>query len=62
MRHHLRVVAILAVALVAYGVLVRGAFHLLNQPSDRAWYAGIAVILGLVLFVPVIVREIWRLL
>ena len=52
-------VAVLAVATVAYGVLIF-AFRLMNQASDRAWYSGIAVIFGLLLFVPVIVREIWR--
>ena len=59
MRCHLRVVAVLVVSLIAYGVLIR-AFHLLNEASDRAWFGGIAVIVGLVLFVPVIVRVIWR--
>jgi hypothetical protein len=59
MRLHFRMVAILAVCLVAYGVLVC-AFRLMSEASDRAWYSGIAVIFGLLLFVPVIVREIWR--
>jgi heme/copper-type cytochrome/quinol oxidase subunit 4 len=59
MRVHLRMVATLAVGVVAYGVLIF-AFRLMNQPSDRAWYSGIAVIFGLLLFVPVLVREIWR--
>jgi len=61
MRIHVRMVAMLAVGLVAYGVLIL-AFHLMNQPSDRGWYGGIAMILGLILLVPVILREIWRLL
>jgi len=59
MRHHLRFIAILAVALIAYGVLIR-ALHWMSQPSDRAWYSGIAVILCLLLLVPIAVREIWR--
>lgn len=59
MRHHLRILAFLAVALVAYITLLR-AFHLLNQPSDRAFLGGIAVIFGLLLLFPIIVREIWR--
>jgi heme/copper-type cytochrome/quinol oxidase subunit 4 len=61
MGSHVRIVAVLAVGLVAYGVLI-GAFHLMNRPSDRALYAGIAVIFSLLLFVPVMVRAIWRLL
>jgi heme/copper-type cytochrome/quinol oxidase subunit 4 len=61
MRPLVRVVAMLAIALIAYGVLIR-AFHFMNQPSDRGWYGGIAMILGLILLAPVIMREIWRLL
>jgi len=59
MRRQLRLVAILAVCLVAYGLVIQ-AFHLLNLASDRALYGGIAMILGLILFVPVIVRKLWR--
>ena len=59
MRCHLRLVAVLAVAVIAYGVLIQ-AFRLMNQASDRAWYSGIAVIFILLLFVPVVVRAIWR--
>ncbi len=59
MRWHLRMVAVLAVGLIAYAALMQ-AFHLMNQASDRALYSGIAVIFGLILFVPFVVREIWR--
>jgi heme/copper-type cytochrome/quinol oxidase subunit 4 len=59
MRVHLRMVAVLAVCVAAYGVLIF-AFRLMSQASDRAWYGGIAVIFSLLLLVPVIVREIWR--
>jgi uncharacterized membrane protein YcjF (UPF0283 family) len=59
MRSHLRLVFILAVVLIAYGVLMQ-AFHLLNQASDRALYGGIGVVLVLLLIVPLVVREIWR--
>jgi len=59
MRVHLRMVAVLAVGVVAYGVLIY-AFRLMNEASDRAWYGGIAVIFALLLLVPAIVREIWR--
>jgi heme/copper-type cytochrome/quinol oxidase subunit 4 len=58
-RCHLRMVAVLAVGLIAYGALIQ-AFHLMNQASDQAWYGGIALIFGLILLVPLIVREIWR--
>jgi hypothetical protein len=59
MRFHLRAVAILAVGVVAYAALIQ-SFHLLNAASDRAVYGGIALIFGLILFVPAIVHAIWR--
>jgi heme/copper-type cytochrome/quinol oxidase subunit 4 len=52
-------VAVLGVGLIAYAALIQ-AFHLMNQASDRSLYSGIAVIFGLILLVPVVVREIWR--
>jgi hypothetical protein len=55
----IRLVFMLAVLLVAYGLLTE-AFHLMNQPSDRALYGGIAMILGLILLVPMILSLIWR--
>jgi len=59
MRHHFRLVAILAVCLVAYGVLV-GAFHLMNQPRDSSLLDGITIIFILLICVPLAVRTIWR--
>ena len=59
MRHHFRLVAILAVCLCAYGVLL-AAFHFLNQPRDSSVLAGLALILLLFLLVPLAVRTIWR--
>jgi heme/copper-type cytochrome/quinol oxidase subunit 4 len=59
MRHHFRLVAILSVCLVAYGVLLV-AFHWINQPRDSAVFAGISLILALLLIVPLVIRTIWR--
>jgi hypothetical protein len=59
MRHHFRLVAILSVCLVAYGVL-QVAFHWINQPRDGAVLAGIGLILALFLIVPLVIRTIWR--
>ena len=61
MRSHLRFVAVLAVALIGYGVLLR-AFHLMSQPSDQSWYGGIAIIFGLIVVAPILFRAIWRML
>jgi len=59
MRHHFRLVAILSVCLVAYGVLLV-AFRWINQPRDGAVLAGIGLILALFLIVPLVIRTIWR--
>ena len=44
---------------VAYGVVVCG-MGMMNRPSDAALYAGMAVILGVVVAGPLVVRGIWR--
>jgi hypothetical protein len=54
-----RMAAIMAACLITYGLVVQ-AFHWMNLASDRAFYGGSAIILGLILFVPVIVRTLWR--
>ena len=36
------------------------AFHLLNQPSDRAVYAGMAIVALLVVLVPASLFRLWR--
>ena len=43
----------------AYPLLVWG-LGMMNQPSDRALYAGLAVVLGLLAAVPGAVWLIWR--
>jgi len=48
-----------AILLLAFGLLTE-AFHLMNQPSDRALMGGIAMILGLVLAVPMVLHTLWR--
>lgn len=59
MKHHFRLVAILAVCLTAYGALLV-AFRWMNQPRDASVFAGLGLILGLLFIVPLIVRTIWR--
>ncbi len=48
-----------AVVLVAYALMLWG-FRLMNLPSDRSLYSGLAVVLLLVVLVPVAARAIWR--
>ena len=59
MRHHFRMVAILAVCLVSYGVLLV-AFRWTNQPRDLAVADGVGLILALLFAVPLVVRTIGR--
>jgi hypothetical protein len=59
MRCHLRVVASLIIALSTYAILLR-ALRWMSLPSDRGWYGGIAVVLGLLLLVPFLIRFVWR--
>jgi len=59
MRHHFRLVAILAVCLVGYGVLI-GALRLLNQPRDSSVLGGITIVFVLLICVPLVVRALWR--
>lgn len=59
MRHHFRMMAILAVCLVSYGMMLV-AFRWINQPCDLAVAGGLGLILALLFIVPVVVRTIWR--
>ena len=59
MRHRFRMVAILAVCLVSYGVLLV-AFRWISQPRDMAVAGGLGLILALLFVVPFVVRTIWR--
>ena len=59
MRHHFRMVAILVVCLVSYGMLLV-AFRWINQARDLAVAGGLGLILALLFVVPLLVRTIWR--
>lgn len=45
--------------LAGYGLLIWG-FGLVNLPSDRSLYAGLAIVVGLIVVLPVALRAIWR--
>jgi hypothetical protein len=59
MKHHFRFVATLVVCLAAYGLLLL-ALRWLSQPSNSLVLAGITMVVALILFVPILVRTIWR--
>lgn len=54
-----RCVLTVACLLVGYALMLWG-FRLMNLPSDRSLYSGLAVVLALLVVVPVAVRAIWR--
>ena len=43
----------------AYVLLIRG-LGMMNQPSDRSLYSGLAVVLGLLMAIPRALQAIWR--
>jgi hypothetical protein len=45
--------------LAAYAVLLKG-FRLMNLPSDRSLYSGLALVLLIVVMVPAVLWTIWR--
>ncbi|HEY9126330.1 MAG TPA: hypothetical protein VIM62_04345 [Acidobacteriaceae bacterium] len=47
------------VLILGYEWMVK-AFHLLDQPSDRAVYAGMAMLVLLAVFLPVGLWRLWR--
>jgi heme/copper-type cytochrome/quinol oxidase subunit 4 len=53
------VVAILAVCVAAYAVLVE-AFHWMNEPRDASVVGGVGMIFALLVIVPAVVHTIWR--
>ena len=48
-----------ACLVAAYIPLVWG-LGLMNRPSDRALYEGLAMVLGLLAAIPAVLRSIWR--
>jgi len=59
MRTYTKCVCTGACLVAAYAPLLWG-LRMMNQPSDRALYEGLAVVLGLLAAVPAILRAIWR--
>lgn len=59
MKTTFRVVVSLLILFVGYESMVE-AFHLLNQPSDRAVYVGTAMLVSLCVFVPMLLLLVWR--
>jgi len=54
-----RVLLTLLLVVAGYECMV-GAFHLLNAPSDRAVYLGMAILALLGVGLPVMVWRLWR--
>jgi hypothetical protein len=54
-----RILLTLPVLFLGYEIMVQ-AFHLLNLPSDRAVFQGMAILTLLAVLIPVILRRLWR--
>lgn len=54
-----RILITIVVVFAGYECMVK-AFHLLNEPSDRAVYEGIAILAMLFLLVPAALWHLWR--
>jgi hypothetical protein len=55
----LQILLSLFVLIVGYECMV-DAFHLLNEPSDRAVYKGMAILALLFIFLPLVLLKLWR--
>jgi hypothetical protein len=55
----LQILLSLFVLIVGYDCMVE-AFHLLNEPSDRAVYKGMAILALLFIFLPLVLLKLWR--
>lgn len=49
----------LVVLLLAYGIMIK-AFDRMNLPNDRSFFAGAAMIFGMLVVIPPAVYLIWR--
>ena len=54
-----RVLLSLFSLIVGYECMVE-AFHMLNEPSDRAVYTGMAVLALLCILLPLVLWQLWR--
>jgi hypothetical protein len=59
MANYGRCVCTVACLIATYALLL-GAFPLLNAPSDRSLYSGLAIVLGLLAATPLALQAIWR--
>ena len=59
MNNWIRSALTIAVLLVGYGLLIE-AFHLMNLPSDKTFFGGSTMVVGLSLGVPLLLHLIWR--
>ena len=59
MKTIVRIQLSLLVLILGYKCMVN-AFHLLNEPSDRAVYAGMAILVLLCVGLPVVLWQFWR--
>jgi divalent metal cation (Fe/Co/Zn/Cd) transporter len=54
-----RILLSLFILIIGYECMVE-AFHMLNEPSDRAVYMGMAILALLCIFLPLALWQVWR--
>ena len=59
MKTTFRVLLSVFVLIIGYECMVE-AFHMLNEPSDRAVYMGMAILVLLCILLPTILWQLWR--
>ena len=59
MKTIVRILFSLSILIIGYECMV-AAFHLLNEPSDRAVYKGMAILALLCIFLPLLLWQLWR--
>ena len=59
MKTIVRILLSLFILILGYECMV-AAFHLLNEPSDRAVYKGMAILALLCTFLPLLLWQLWR--
>ena len=59
MKTIIQILVSIFVLIIGYECMVE-AFHMLNEPSDRAVYMGMAILALLCTFLPLLLWQLWR--
>lgn len=59
MKTIIQILVSIFVLIIGYECMVE-AFHMLNEPSDRAVYMGMAILALLCILLPTVLWQLWR--